>query len=254
MPRSSFAALPALALAVGLALPGHAGQGECTEDAMLVFDASGSMAEMGFNGLDLPRIMEARLAVRTVMPRVEAYRRIGLVTYGPGTREPCSNVTQHFPPIPNAAHPVVVAVENVSPDGETPLTEAVGTAVATLGGTGVKGQVVLVTDGRETCGGAPCQLAAEIASETGITVHVIGFKVRGRAFRWADAGSEEGVDHGRTVARCLADYTGGTYVNAESTAELIVALQQALGCPFVGGLSGGEGWGLYENLFSGILR
>ena len=231
----------AVPLLLGLiAAPGGAGMATvagCTEDAMIVFDASGSMAEMGFNGLDLPRIMEARVAVRTVMPRVESFRRIGLVTYGPGDDEACSNVKQHFPPIPDAAHPVTVAVENVSPDGETPLTKAVGVAVAALGGPGTKGHVVLVTDGRETCDGAPCQLAAEIAAETGIAVHVIGFKVRGRAFDWADANSEEGIDHGRTVARCLADATGGTYVNAESTAELVLALQQALGCPFVGALS-----------------
>ena len=32
----------------------------CTDDAMLVFDASGSMAEMGYNAISSPRIFDAR--------------------------------------------------------------------------------------------------------------------------------------------------------------------------------------------------
>lgn len=236
MVRRVFAVSLVLGLGVAPVGPGFAGMGDCSEDAMLVFDASGSMAEMGFNGLDLPRIMEARIAVRQVMPRVEAYRRIGLITYGPGGGDACSNVEQHFPPIANAAHPVTVAVENVSPDGETPLTEAVRAAVATLGGAQTLGSVVLVTDGRETCGGSPCQLAAEIAAEEGVTVHVIGFRVRGRAFQWDSAKDSDDPAHGKTVARCLADRTDGTYVNAESTEELVIALQQVLGCPVIGSL------------------
>lgn len=224
--------LTAISVMLSIALaPLPAVSADCTEDAMLVFDGSGSMAEMGFNGLDMPRIMEATVAVRQVMPRVEAFRRIGLITYGPGEGEACARVTQHFSPIPNAAHPTIVAVENIAPDGETPLTEAVRQAVAALEG---KGAVVLVTDGRETCGGAPCQLAAEIAADAGVAVHVIGFRVRDRAFRWADEEQEKG----RTVARCLADRTGGTYVNAEGTEELVIALQQALGCAFIGRVGG----------------
>mgnify|MGYP000063649411 CR=1 FL=1 len=39
---------------------------------------SGSMAEMGFNLLNEPRILSARRAVRQVMPRLAAARRLGL--------------------------------------------------------------------------------------------------------------------------------------------------------------------------------
>ena len=34
-------------------------------------------------------------------------------------------------------------------------------------------------------------------------------------------------------SRCLADETGGIYVSAETTDELIAAFQKTLGCPIV---------------------
>ena len=45
--------------------------------------------------------------------------------------------------------------------------------------------IVLLTDGKETCGGSPCQLAGTLAAEAhDLTVHVIGFKVRDDHFGW----------------------------------------------------------------------
>ena len=49
-------------LLLALSLPAAASE-DCTEDAMIVFDGSGSMAEMGFNQIDEPRIFSARRAV-----------------------------------------------------------------------------------------------------------------------------------------------------------------------------------------------
>ena len=90
------------------------------------------------------------------------------------------------------------------------------------------GTVVLVTDGKETCGGAPCQLAAELAG-TGHIVHVIGFKVRGEYFAWSSEENNE-YENAVSVARCLADRTGGLYIGAETIDELIAAFHKTLGC------------------------
>lgn len=203
----------------------------CNEDAMLVFDASGSMAEMGYNGLSVPRIFEARDALRTVLPRVEPFRRIGLVIYGPGPRDACSNVELRLQPTIEAASQILAEVDAVQPEGETPLTNAVDAAAETLLERGDTGVVVLVTDGRETCGGAPCALAERLVEDgRDLTVHVIGFKIRGQTFdptRFGEGGFEKGGD---TEARCLADRTGGLYLGAEDTDALIDALQQTLGC------------------------
>ncbi|MDD9910321.1 MAG: VWA domain-containing protein [Ahrensia sp.] len=206
----------------------------CTEDAILVFDGSGSMAEMGYNGLDLPRIMEAREALRESLPEITPFRRVGLVVYGPGRDEPCLNVKLRLPPTPDAAGLIISEVDQLDPGGQTPLTRAVEDAAHALSFRDRPGTIVLITDGKENCGGATCQLAAQLAADgLDLTVHVIGFKVRDRQFNWQ---SQKGVDqqHGKTIARCLADRTGGKYVSTESIGELVQALQETLACPMVG--------------------
>ncbi len=219
--------LRALSLAAVLASPAAAT--ECTDDAMLVFDASGSMAEMGYNGLDLPRIMEARSALREALPGITPFRRMGLIIYGPGPNDACANIDLRFGPSVDAAEAIIGAVDRIIPEGDTPLTNAVSDAARVLTKGGRTGDLVLVTDGRETCGGRPCLLAAELAG-TGVTVHVIGFRVRGSSFDWQ---SVDDVRNHQTVARCLADKTGGEYVPAESTEDLVRALRKVLGCPIV---------------------
>jgi len=75
---------------------------------MIVFDASGSMAGNVSQGIATikPRIDEARHALATVLPRVTRYRRVGLVTYGPGAYNQC-NVQLKFEPTPNAAERIM---------------------------------------------------------------------------------------------------------------------------------------------------
>ncbi|WP_425073825.1 vWA domain-containing protein [Sagittula sp. S175] len=215
-------------------LPVVAGAGDdCTEDAMIVFDGSGSMAEMGFNAIGAPRIGEARDAVRQALPQIAAMRRLGLVIYGPSGDRTCRNVELKLEPQWQADGPIIAEVEGLDPAGGTALTEAVRLAAETLKYREKPGAVVLVTDGKETCGGTPCQMAAEFAREApGLTVHVIGFKVRGDHWDWGNPEAE-----GVSVARCLAEDTGGQYVNAESVDELVAALRVTLGCNVFGALT-----------------
>ena len=228
------ASLWAAATAVFLPLQGVA-QDMCGQDAVVVFDGSGSMAEMGYNRLDLPRIFEARHAIRVVAPRVAPLRRIGLVVYGPGPGESCASVDLRFAPQPDAAGRLIAEIDALQPSGETPLTDAVAQAAALVGAGGKPGTVVLVTDGKETCGGNPCLLAAELAADNpALTVHVIGFKVRGEHFAYDGTIGEQDYENAETVAACLADRTGGTYVTAETVDDLIAALQQTLGCAVIG--------------------
>lgn len=203
---------------------------DCTADAMIVFDGSGSMAEMGFNDINEPRIFEARRAVADAIPQIAQNRRLGLVVYGPNGVDECTGLDLRFPPMANAARAVIDAVDTLEPTGSTPLTEAVRLAVDTLDYEARPATVLLVTDGKETCGGQPCALAADLAA-TGIdtTVHVIGFKVRGSYFSW-DRDSDNDYNVAESVSRCLADRTGGTYTAAETLDELIEALRETLGC------------------------
>ncbi len=231
------ATLTATALAV-LPLSTHIAKAteNCTEDAMIVFDGSGSMSEMGFNLLNEPRIFEARRAMHQSMPHIAQFRRIGLIIYGPGESDACSNIDLRFSPINNAAPSIIGAVDALSPDGMTPLTAAVRRAAEVLAFRERPGVVVLVTDGKETCGGTPCQLGEQLAAEAqDLTVHVIGFKVRGDFFSW-DSPEQANYTAGTTVAECLADRTGGKYVSAETVEELSKALAQTLACQIIGGI------------------
>jgi len=231
----------AAALALAAAPAPHAAD-DCSVDAMLVFDGSGSMSEVGFNEMEEPRIFEARRAVRRAIPRVAAHRRVGLIVYGPGGgrgSDACANLDLRFRPMADAAGSIVAAVEGLVPDGETPLTDAVALAATVLDYRARPGVVVLVTDGKETCDGAPCQLAARLAAEgADLTVHVIGFKVRDSFFTW-ESQADGGAAGAQTVARCLADRTGGRYYGAETADDLAEALDDALGCPVIGRLGGG---------------
>lgn len=229
----SLARSSVLAIGAICATPSYSGANACNSDAMIVFDGSGSMSEMGFNLLDEPRIFGARKAIRDTVPEISRTRDLGLIIYGPGSGDGCSNVDLRFAPVADAADRIISEVEALVPVGNTPLSDSVGLAARVLDYRSRPGVVVLITDGKETCGGAPCQLAAELSREgADLTVHVIGFQVRGDHFSYPNQASGDYV-RGRTVARCLADITGGEYFSTETVDELVAALRVALGCPSV---------------------
>jgi len=205
-------------------------QGNCVSDAMIVFDGSGSMAEMGFNDINEPRIFEARRAMAAAIPPIAENRRLGLVIYGPNGVDECTGLDVRFAPIADAAPRILNDVNMLEPTGSTPLTEAVSLAARTMDYQTRPATILLVTDGKETCGGQPCALAADLAaSGFDTTVHVIGFKVRGSFFSW-ERDAENSYTEAESVSRCLADFTGGTYTNAETLDQLIAALRKTLGC------------------------
>ncbi|MEZ5874631.1 MAG: VWA domain-containing protein [Hyphomicrobiales bacterium] len=198
----------------------------CTEDAMIVFDASGSMSGNTVQGLfsDITRIDEVRKALAQVLPQAAKFRKIGLITYGPGPYNHC-NVTIDFRPMPNATESIMSVVNALNPAGKTPLAQAVMQAAEVLQYRTEKGVIVLLTDGEETCGGAPCDLGKILKTTArGLTVHVIGYQLR--AFRWT--GAQSYLD-----AKCLAEETGGLYITADNGQDLIEAFEKTLGCPMM---------------------
>ena len=110
----------------------------CSEDAMIVFDASGSMAGSLAEGIGakIRRIDEVRKALAQVLPNVAHFRRIGLVTFGPGPHQQC-NVELKLRPRTNTAKPIMEIVESLNPSSKTPLTQAVEKG---SGGSQIQGQ------------------------------------------------------------------------------------------------------------------
>jgi Ca-activated chloride channel family protein len=122
---------------------------------MLVFDASKSMAAAAGDNTGLRRIDSVRAALARILPRVAPKRRLGLITYGPGSRPACVNVSLELRPAPNAAALIMSRLDALKPDGKTPLTRAVRMAANALDYRNRPVTIVLLTDGEETCGGAP---------------------------------------------------------------------------------------------------
>lgn len=228
--------LPAAAVFAALTLqPVATHSASCAADAMLVFDGSASMAELGFDTWRKTRIVEAREALRDAMPDITPFRRVGLLTYGPGGNyDSCQNIDLRFGPRDDAAMPIIADIDALQPKGLTALAASVRAAADTLDYRVRSGIVVLVTDGNETCGGRPCALGSALAQEgADLTVHVIGFKVVVDFFSW-DNPEQQDVGAGNTVAKCLADRTGGLYVSTETVDELADALRATLGCALIG--------------------
>lgn len=224
--------LAALALAMLCVVPARATEegkpGPCNEDAMLVFDASGSMAGTDKLGVSTPipltRIDKVRQALARVLPGVTRYRRVGLITYGPGPYGQC-NVKLNMTPVANAAQPIMRDVETLVPAGKTPLSEAVQQAADVLRYRDKRGVIVLLTDGEETCGGNPCDLGKKLRAEAvGLVVHVVAFRVKD--FTWM--GGQSILD-----TKCLADENSGLYIEAGSEDELVEAFEKTLGCPMM---------------------
>jgi Ca-activated chloride channel family protein len=193
---------------------------------MLVFDASGSMAGNLNQGIatTLPRINEVRAALARVLPTITRFRRVGLITYGPGPYQQC-NVQLALNPAPDAAGLIMQEVNTLNPAGKTPLTAAVEQAAEVLDYQNKPGLIVVLTDGEETCGGSPCDLGKELhASAVQLTIHIIGFRMKD--FSWT--GESSILD-----AKCLAEKSGGIYITADAEQELIDALEKTLGCPML---------------------
>jgi len=201
-------------------------KGPCTDDAMIVFDASGSMSGNQTLGIPntRPRIDEVRSALSQVLPSATRFRRVGLVTYGPGPYNQC-NVSLNLKPTANAAKKIMRAVNSLVPAGKTPLTSGFEQAAEALDYRNKPGVIVVVTDGEETCGRSPCDVAKKLHDNAAqLTIHVIGFRYSG--FSWTGQNSIMDL-------MCIADQNNGLYIKANDEAELVEALEKTLDCPMV---------------------
>lgn len=208
------------AVAIGMctiAMPGHAGaadpagaglQGPAT---IVVMDGSGSM----WGQIDgRPKLEIARETVAAVLEGVDPARALGLIAYGHRRKGDCADIELLVPPAPGTAGAIRQAVDGMRFLGKTPLSAAVHQAAEALRYTEDAATVVLVTDGLETCAADPCALGAELeAAGVDFTTHVIGFGLT----------KEEGAG-----VACLADATGGRYLEASDAATLATALAETV--------------------------
>ncbi len=179
------------------------------DKAIIVFDASGSM----WGQIDgKSKIQIARETLDSVLGGLPRHLQLGMIAYGHNRKGDCSDIETmvNLGPASTTGRLIAQSVRRINPKGKTPLSDAVVMAAQQLRYTEDKATVILVTDGIETCNADPCALASQL-EQSGIdfTAHVVGF----------------GLTHeeGQQVA-CLAENTGGLYLQAGNANELADAL------------------------------
>jgi Mg-chelatase subunit ChlD len=178
---------------------------------MIVMDGSGSM----WGQIDGRAKLEiARDTVAQVLKDIPANQALGLMAYGHRRKVDCSDIELMVPPGTGSATDIVARVNAMRFLGKTPLSAAVREAAEALRYGEEASTVVLVTDGLETCDADPCALGRELeATGLNFTAHVIGFGLT----------REEGAQ-----VACLAENTGGQYIEASDAAGLSSALSAAV--------------------------
>ncbi len=197
---------------------GTAGSAAASNVAIeLVLDTSGSMREkLGRQRrIDAAKGVLARLVAEQLAPGTP----VALRTFRPEPRSCESDLVVPLSPLdPVAMGTTIDALEAVK-TVQTPLAAAIASVAEDLATADGPRVVVVVSDGRETCGGDP-QAAVQSLVDQGfdVSVNVVGL----------------GLDRKsrREVAR-LAKIGQGTYYDASDAEGLAAAMKRATGAPFI---------------------
>ena len=176
--------------------------------AILILDASGSMWTQLDDGSS--RIEVARDVLGDFLAARDPAQPLGAIAYGHNRRSDCSDIEVLAPVAAQDSAALGARLRSLNPRGKTPLADALRRAATQIPQISEAIDIVLVTDGLETCGGDVCAVAADLAA-MGVQVraHVVGFGL-----------SEQDI----AQVACVADATGGLIFSTQSGAELADAL------------------------------
>ncbi len=175
-------------------------------NVLFILDASGSM----WGRLDgVAKIVIAKEQLVQLVQELEN-TNAGLISYGHRRKGDCADIETLVPLGPGTKAAIIKHINDIVPKGKTPLTKSVEIAAGQLEQIENETEIVLISDGRETCDGDPC-VYVKLLKEKGIRfrMHVIGFDVNNRE---------------REQLECIAKAGGGSYFSAHNASQL----QQAL--------------------------
>lgn len=178
-------------------------------ETMLVFDGSNSM----WGEIDrVAKIEIAKDAVNTLLDDWNPAEPLGLLAYGHRDARSCQDIEVLAQPGSTFGE-IRRAVQNVMPQGRTPLTDSLLAASRALKIDDAENPTVIVlTDGTENCQRDPCEVAAILKEyRADFRVHVIGFNVEPVA---------------KDNLTCLSDQTGGAFFAADTKQELMQSMQE----------------------------
>ena len=183
---------------------------EDSPSTSVIIDASGSMLAPDAGGQT--RMDAAKQATEGLLNDLPKEQRLSLLTYGTQTGSGdeekaagCQDVTTLVPMGGNRAE-MVSKVKGLNPRGYTPIGKSLLQAEKELPSQGAR-QIVLVSDGIDTCAPPPvCEVAKQIRERgVDIVINVIGLNVDEQA---------------RSELQCVAKEGGGSYADAKDAASL----------------------------------
>lgn len=162
------------------------------------------------------KIETARSVLIDLLDDVPAGTNVGLMTYGNSREADCSDV-KVLSPIGKADSSALASrFGSIVPKGKSPIALALELSAKEFTSGEDNNNVVLISDGVETCGRDICKAAADlVAQNINVRIHVVGF----------DVGADE-----RNQLECVANVGGGQYFHATSTngfQQAVAKVQQA---------------------------
>ena len=183
-----------------------------TEDqaSVMVFDASGSMWGQLKDGRT--KIDVAKEVIGGYLKDRDQSTPLGIIAYGHHRKGDCSDIEVIAPIGKQDSSVLISSINKIKPKGKTPLTDALELAVKQIPKTAEEADIILITDGLETCDRDPCALAQKIADEgINIRAHIVGFGL-----------SKKEVNS----LSCIPEKTGGQLLRPQTGSELSAALKK----------------------------
>lgn len=182
---------------------------------LIILDASQSMLDTLPDGQT--RMSAAKRTILETLQKIPKQVPVGLRVYGTDTYNACRSTRLMVPVMPNNRYQIASQMTKIRPTGMTPITYSLDTAVRSdfnhLNG---KRNIILISDGMETCDADPCDLAVSMVQNgVDIKINVIGYGLR----------ELDGIRQ----LKCAALATKGKFYNTHTAAELSNSLDQLLG-------------------------
>jgi Ca-activated chloride channel family protein len=155
-------------------------------------------------------------ALSTLYKSVEDFpadANAGLIAYGHREEKNCQDIQTLLPLSPLTKQSFIQSTKSFTPKGKTPLSASLDYTAKSFKNNDANNNIVLISDGIETCGGDPCETIKRLRNQEGlnVNVHVIGFNVDNKA---------------QMQLKCIADAGDGKYITADSNESFEDAFTQ----------------------------
>jgi Mg-chelatase subunit ChlD len=186
----------------------------------LILDASGSM-KRPIGGR--PMIDTAKAVLSDIVRQLPDDMHVALRVYGHRVHEgrpgACEDSELVFPFAKLNRQALLSRIASVQALGTTPIAYSLRQIARDVGGSPGEKMIVLVTDGKEECGGDPAAAVSALAAQgIKLKLNIVGFALPDAALK--------------AELRRLAEQTKGQFVDAKDAQSLRAGIEQSLAVPF----------------------